>query len=206
MTTNPHQRKPIFFTSDWHIGHNAVIKLDNRPFRDVNDMANALVTRYNATVPANGLCYFLGDMGLCKPEELGRVISRLNGTKVLILGNHDKNAFAMYDIGFDVVMNAGVIYLGQYRISISHCPLPGIYREGADRGVKPGENWHGELKNHKFTSQDLTVDFHLHGHVHKQKDGDYKTDRQYDVGVAANNYTPVSFVTIESWMAQNRKL
>jgi calcineurin-like phosphoesterase family protein len=156
-------------------------------------------------VPNNGICYFLGDMGLCKSEELGKVIAQLNGTKVLVLGNHDKNSHAMYNLGFDVVLNSAIIYLGDKRISMSHCPLPGIKREDMERGLKPGENWHGEFKNQRFTSQDLTVDFHLHGHVHKQKNEDYKTDRQYDVGVAANNYTPVSLSTIESWIAKELK-
>lgn len=202
--------KKIFFTSDLHIGHANVIKFDNRPFRDLNHMHTVLANNYNSTVPENGICYFLGDAGMCKAEELSQYLKRLNkSTKVLILGNHDRNTHSMYSQGFDVVMNAAVFYIGDKRISMSHCPLPGIFREEVEgmKGAKEGENWHGEHKNQMFTSQDLTVDFHLHGHIHS--DGKVKlrsTDRQYDVGVRANGYKPVSISQIESWITLNKKV
>jgi calcineurin-like phosphoesterase family protein len=196
------ERKPIFFTSDWHIGHKRVIEFDNRPFKDLEDMHESLIRNYNSTVPPNGICYFLGDVGLCKGEEVSKVINRLHGTKVLILGNHDKNIHAMYKAGFDVVLNAGIFYIGNKRFSMSHCPLPGIPREDVSnmRGAKEGENWHGEFKNTMFTNHDLTVDFHLHGHIHSDNNVKPRsTDRQYDVGVRSNKYRPVSLSTIESW-------
>lgn len=203
------KRKAVFYTSDWHIGHENVIKFDNRPFKDINHMHRVLINNYNATVPQDGICYFLGDAGLSKSDTVSKVINQLHGTKVLILGNHDRNVYSMYSQGFDVVMNAAVFYIGDKRISMSHCPLPGIFREEVEgmKGAKEGENWHGEHKNQMFTSQDLTVDFHLHGHIHS--DGKVKlrsTDRQYDVGVRANGYKPVSISQIESWITLNKKV
>lgn len=196
------KRKNLFATSDWHVGHANVLIFDQRPFKDLNHMHRVLVNNYNARVGNDDVCFFLGDMGMGKKEVLKKVISQLNGTKVLILGNHDGNTFSMYNQGFDVVMNSGIIYMGDKRISMSHCPLPGIPREAPERGLKDGENWHGERKNHRFMSKDLTVDYHLHGHVHKaREEKDRFTDRQFDVGVRANNYSPVSFSEIESWIA-----
>src|SRR3990167_6733439 len=96
--------KPMFFTSDWHIGHKNVLAFSKRPFRDLDHTASVLVNNYNATVPADGVCYFLGDMGLCDKTTIQDVVSKLQGTKVLILGNHDKGMSAMYDRGFDVVL------------------------------------------------------------------------------------------------------
>jgi len=200
-------RKNIFITSDWHVGHANVLIYDKRPFEDLNHMHRVLVNNYNASVRDGDVCYFLGDMGMGSGDVLKKVIERLNGTKVLILGNHDKNTYSMYGVGFDVVLNTAVIYLGDKRISMSHCPLPGIFREDVAnmKGAKENENWHGEHKNQRFTSQDLTVDFHLHGHIHS--DGKTKprsTDRQYDVGVRANAYKPVSLSLIESWIANEQ--
>lgn len=199
------KRKPIFFTSDLHIGHANVIVFDKRPFKDVDHMHRVLINNYNATVPKNGICYFLGDIGLCKSDVLINVMKELNGTKVLVMGNHDRNTHSMYAQGFDVVLNAGIFYIGNHRVSMSHCPLPGVKREEITgmKGAKDGENWHGEFKNAKFTSQDLTVDFHLHGHIHSGPhcDKPVRTDKQFDVGVAGNNYRPVSISEIESWIA-----
>lgn len=204
-------RKPIFFTSDWHIGHANVLKYDSRPFKDLDHMHRHLINTYNATVPANGICYFLGDVGYTKHDIVGEVMRQMHGTKVIILGNHDKGAHSMYAQGFDVVLNAAIFYIGQHRISMSHCPLPGIFREDVTtmasyRQVDKGNMWHGEHKNQMFTSQDLTVDFHLHGHIHSDGvDKPRSTDRQFDVGVRANKYRPVSISEIEAWIAGETK-
>lgn len=198
------KRKGIFFTSDWHVGHKNVIDFDKRPFTSLEHMHRVLINNYNSTVKRGDICYFLGDMGLCKSEELKKVMSKLNGTKVLILGNHDKNTYSMYDNGFDVVLNAGIFYIGDKRISMSHCPLPGIKREDVTdmKGAESGENWHGENRHHRFMINDVSVDFHLHGHIHSGPhcDKEIRSDRQFDVGVAANGYKPVSISEIESWI------
>lgn len=201
------KRKPIFFSSDWHVGHANVIEFDKRPFKDVDHMHRVLINNYNNTVPENGLCYFLGDMGLCKSDTLKKIIDELNGTKILILGNHDRNTYSMYANGFDVVLNAGIFYIGDKRISISHCPLPGIKREDITgmKGAKEGEHWHGESKNQMFMSFDNSVDFHIHGHIHSGPhcSKERETNKQFDVGVAANGYKPVNISKIESWIDKN---
>lgn len=199
----------IFFTSDLHIGHANVILFDKRPFRDLNHMHEVLVNNYNSSVTDNDVCYFLGDVGLAKGDIVKEVINKLNGTKVLVLGNHDRNTYSMYDQGFDVVINSFVFYLGDKRISASHCPLPGIKREDVTgmKGAQVGEMWHGEFKNQRFMSFDPTVDYHLSGHIHSGPHCDKKRTlgNQMDVGVAANRYRPVSLSTIESWINQVEK-
>lgn len=201
--------KPTFFTSDWHIGHEKAIEYDKRPFRDLNHMHETLITRYNATVPESGICYFLGDMGN-KTEDIRKVISRLNGIKVLVLGNHDKGMTTMYNCGFDVVIYSASIYIGDHRVTMSHCPLMGVWREDtSDIKKSVGENWHGESREkHQRSSLKDEGQFHLHGHIHSRKDKNKSTkilDRQFDVGVPANNYTPVSISQIESWVMTYKK-
>lgn len=200
-------KKPLFFTSDWHIGHAKAIEYDKRPFRDLSHMHETLIARYNSTVPENGVCYFIGDMGN-RPEDVRQVISRLRGTKVLILGNHDPGMGTMYNCGFDVVVHGLTLYLHDKRVTLTHCPFMGVFREDTRkmRGQDPlnPENWHGERR--KAHSQCSTKDegqFHLHGHIHSRKDKPESQkilDRQFDVGVTANNYTPVSVSQIESWI------
>lgn len=198
------KRKNQFVTSDLHLEHANVIIYDKRPFKDLDHMHRVIINNFNACVSKDDITYFLGDVGMGKGDKLGKLIGQLNGTKVLVLGNHDLNPNAMYARGFDVVVNSLVVYIAQKRVSMSHCPLPGIFREDVTKQQKftPGENWHGEKKNQRFTSHDLTVDYHLHGHIHSDNDVKPRsTDRQYDVGVRANGYRPVSFSQIESWIA-----
>lgn len=198
------QIKPIFFTSDWHIGHVKSLEFDKRPFKDLHEMHESLVIRYNSTVPDNGICYFLGDVGN-KTEDIRKVVTRLSGLKVLILGNHDKGMTTMYNCGFDVVLYSASIYIGDRRVTMSHCPLTGLFREDTSHiGKSIGENWHGENREkHRKSSLTNEGQFHLHGHIHSRKDKPQSQkilDKQYDVGVTANNYTPVSISQIESWV------
>ena len=192
-----------FITSDWHIGHANSIKYDNRPFKDLDHMDRVLINNYNAAVKDKDICFFAGDMGTDK-DRIKKVVAQLNGTKIFIVGNHDPGYNAMYAAGFDVVMHSATVYLGDNRITISHCPMIGVYREDTTgmKGATEGSNWHGEHKNQKYSVQD-EGQFHLHGHIHSPNNGKSVKilDRQFDVGVPANNYRPVSFSEIESWIA-----
>lgn len=203
-------RKPIFFSSDHHIGHEKSIEFDNRPFSSLVEMHESLVAKYNATVPDNGICYFLGDIGF-KTAEVLPIINRLNGTKIFILGNHDRGMTSMYNCGFDVVLNNATIYVGDNKVTMSHCPLLGVYREDTSnmKGSVSGENWHGESRDShkKFTVLD-EGQFHLHGHIHSGKNDSISKrilGRQFDVGVVANNYRPVSLSEIEGWIVKTLK-
>lgn len=208
MSRHKDEKRPHFVTSDWHIGHENSLKFDNRPFRDLNHMHRVLVNNFNACVPKNGVTYFLGDVGLCKGELLAKIINKLNGTKILVLGNHDKGMNAMYKLGFDMVMNGAMIIIAKEFVTMTHCPLKGVRRERTDLMEKgdPEENWHGEKKYHKYTIPDFGQ-FHLHGHIHSPNGGkSTKTQgRQFDVGLPANQYRPVSFSEIESWIAKTLK-
>lgn len=204
--------KPTFFTSDWHIGHAKSIQFDKRPFKNLDHMHETLIKRYNAMVPESGVCYFLGDMGN-QTEVIRKVIQRLNGTKVLLWGNHDKGLTTMYNCGFDVVLYSATLYIARQRVTLSHCPLRDTFREDTS-GMKnahkhPFENWHGESRpKHQMATVTNEGQFHLHGHIHSRKDKPESQKilgRQFDVGVPANNYAPVSWSQIESFIMKTLK-
>lgn len=197
----------IYFTSDWHLFHTNVLKFDNRPFQDIHHMHRVLINNYNSTVSEGDICYFLGDMGMCKPNKMEPIISQLKGIKILILGNHDKSKNAMLRIGFHAILNGAVLEIANKRVTLSHCPLQGVFREDVTemKGSKPGEMWHGEARHaRRFSWSEVDSDFHLHGHVHSSPE-EKILGRQFDVGVKANDYNPVSIRTIESWIGKYRK-
>jgi calcineurin-like phosphoesterase family protein len=200
-------RKPTFFTADWHIGHANSIKFDDRPYQDIDQMHKAFIKNYNAQVPENGICYFLGDIATHSSELTKNVLDQLNGTKVIIVGNHDKNSNALYLMGFDVVLNSATIYINGERVTLSHCPLRGVFREDVSgmHGGIIGDNWHGESKNQAFSVEN-EGQFHLHGHIHSPNGGKSTkiSGRQYDVGVPANKYRPVPMSVIEAWISKTK--
>lgn len=199
-------RKPIFFTSDWHIGHANSIVFDERPFKDLEHMHEVLINNYNAIVPENGICYHLGDVGMASVAVLSEVLDRLNGTKVLVLGNHDGNVNRMFRLGFDVVLYGATMYIAGEEVTLTHCPLRGIFREDVTgmRGASEGDLWHGEHKQLRFSTTNRGQ-FHLHGHTHIRKSGDVKLDKQWDIGVVGNDYRPVSIGKVESWIAKYKQ-
>lgn len=200
------KRKNIFFTSDWHIGHENVLVYSNRPFKDINHMHRVLVNKYNACVGEDDICYFLGDVGLAKKEVTKKIISELNGTKILVSGNHDPGVFSSYDLGFDVVITSASVRVGSTVVTLSHFPLYGVYREDTTTmGKSVGMNWHGEEKHKEWALVDRGQ-FHLHGHIHSPNGGKSKTilGKQMDVGVDGNDYHPVSISQVESWIARTK--
>lgn len=199
-----------FVTSDWHLGHEKSIVYDKRPFTDLNHMHEVLVNNYNASVRPNDICYFLGDIGF---RDAGyEIIPKLNGKKICVLGNHDKGKSKMYEMGFDLVVNGIMTTIGQSIITMTHCPIRGVYREGPEnqdgetmKNFRPFEGWHGESRHDEYSIPDFDQ-FHLHGHTHKRKGNDIISGKQWDIGVVGNNYRPVSFKEIESWIAKYNNL
>ncbi len=199
-------RRRVYFTSDWHIGHANVLVFDQRPFKDLDHMHRVLINNYNATVGEQDICYFLGDMGLGKGDTLRKVVSELNGTKVCVLGNHDKGATAMHRLGFDVVLQMASIEVAGKLVTMTHCPLRGVWREDCSdmKGAQPGDSWHKEWKHGELFSLPDFGQYHLHGHTQKGPE-ERILDRQMDVGVRANGYRPVSVSVIESWISKRER-
>lgn len=67
------------------------MKYANRKFDSVDEMDEVLIRNWNATVGEEDLIYHLGDVSLTREDKTLSVLSRLNGNKYLILGNHEKS-------------------------------------------------------------------------------------------------------------------
>ena len=87
----------IWFTSDTHFGHQNILKYTDRPFSSVEEMDEALIENWNNRVGDDDEIYHLGDVALCSPNKLRKVLARLKGKIYLIRGNHDKSASACSD-------------------------------------------------------------------------------------------------------------
>lgn len=83
-----------FFTSDHHFGHRNISRLARRPFPDtdegVDEMNEAMIETWNGDVAPGDIVWVLGDFAMGRIDESLPVLDRLNGTKHLISGNHDR--------------------------------------------------------------------------------------------------------------------
>lgn len=100
----------IFLTSDTHFGHGSMLKfrvvlngVDSpmRPFQTVEEMDETLVERWNKVVKPSDKIYHLGDVTMNK--KMLPIMSRLNGHKRLVRGNHDDAKTSAYLQYFDEV-------------------------------------------------------------------------------------------------------
>jgi len=91
-----------FVWSDTHDKHEGIIHICNRPFKTTVQMRRELIKNYNSVISPSDTCYWLGDVYWGKqPDELGTMLRQMNGTKILVLGNHDEmNPFKYVQAGF----------------------------------------------------------------------------------------------------------
>lgn len=179
-----------FFTSDTHFGHANIIRYCDRPFKDVSHMNETLIHNWNSVVSPDDTVYHLGDVALGRWDEWDAALSRLNGNKVLIVGNHDRLFDAKpsqverweetYFQWFEQIQYFGVTDLSDgTRVYMSHFPYEGDSHD-ADR----------------FESRRLSDDgtILLHGHTHSNSvlSRSSRGSLQVHVGADAHNYTPVS--------------
>ena len=84
----------IWFTSDLHFFHDRI--LDFHPKRKelfgktIEEAKEAMIQLWNSRVDKKDTIYILGDLSFGTIEDKRKLFQRLNGNKVLILGNHDK--------------------------------------------------------------------------------------------------------------------
>lgn len=164
----------VYFTADCHFHHKNVIKYCDRPFADVDEMNRVLIENWNNVVKENDEVYILGDFTFKGLDAIEPLVEQLNGTKYLVRGNHDRKLKA----GSPYESDEYYVELKSFNrwFILSHYPFA---------------SWNGMHRG----------SIHLHGHQHNHKG--YNLDnleqgiRRYDVGVDANNYTPISVVDIK---------
>ena len=109
----------IFYISDTHFGHKNILKYDNRPYFTVAEMDADLIKRWNNAVKSTDTVYHLGDFSWLKPVEESEILQQLNGTKILIRGNHDYKPTAEWA---EVLPFAEIVDNGRHVI-LSHFPI-----------------------------------------------------------------------------------
>ncbi len=166
----------IYFTSDLHFGHEAIIKLANRPFSSVEEMNEKIIENFNSVVKQEDTVYLLGDLAHRIDADVANVlIKRLQGHKILIKGNHDLK----YDTNlFEWISNYKEFFYAKRLFCLMHYPLLA---------------WHNNFRG----------SFMIHGHIHQTREYNEENRRnhilRYDVGVDANDYKPVSIDEIRNF-------
>ena len=168
-----------FYTSDLHLDHKNIIDYEDRPYSNIDSMNEDIIKRWNNKVGPRDIVYILGDFAFCKGPRANNFLDRLNGQKVLVVGNHDS---FLDDKSFDRSKFTKICYYDKihdkdskgndYRVILFHYPIA---------------VW--DCKHHGA--------IHLFGHIHKDGDSKHhplrvKLTNGYNVGVDVNNFEPLT--------------
>ncbi len=159
-----------FVIADTHFGEENNLTYFNRPFKDVDDMNEGMVRRWNSVVMPEETVFHLGDVG--DPSY----VKRLNGHKILIMGNHDRKHSMDFwrEAGFDEVYRFPILY--NDFILLQHEPPV-------------------------YINEELPYAW-IYGHVHSFDTYETLTKRTCCVSVERWNYTPVDINEIINKMKE----
>lgn len=115
----------IFITSDLHFGHNQPFLYEPRGFSSIEEHDEAIIENWNNVITPNDTVIILGDLMLNDNESGIKKLRKLNGHKVIILGNHDSaNREELYENLWDteVIGWASPFKYKGYNFYLSHYP------------------------------------------------------------------------------------
>lgn len=115
--------RDIWLISDTHFFHQNIIKFCDRPFSSVEEMNEHMVDKWNSVVKPGDKVYHLGDvlMGPISPGHFESFWPRLNGSKRLVVGNHDDIKYLSNGGFFQKVMMWR--HFKEHNILLTHVPL-----------------------------------------------------------------------------------
>lgn len=179
----------IYFTSDWHIGHNKEFCYKSRGFSTPEEMDTSILIRCNELVKPDDELWILGDLALSsRRDEWDRVYGSLKCNHVhFIQGNHDS----------DSKMD---IYENEYRFE--YHGYADVYKYSKHKRFYLS---HYPTIVSNYDDDKKTPMWNLSGHTHFKSKFYNDVFRIYNVGVDAHNCYPVSIEQIISDITQKEE-
>jgi calcineurin-like phosphoesterase family protein len=172
----------IFFTADCHFGHRNILKYSNRPFADIQEHDEQLISRWNEKVSPRDIVYMLGDLAFHTPETAYEIFKRLNGKKCWVLGGHDNPQLVRHCMPlFEWVRELTEIT---------------VQDRDAPRGLQRIVLCHYAMRTWNRAHYGA---WQLYGHSHGHMPDDPML-LAIDVGVDCHNYAPISYTDVKNIM------
>ena len=163
----------IWLTSDLHLGHDRQFIWGPRNFKSIEEMNEAIVSRWNIKVAMDDDVYVLGDLMLGDNEAGINYLQKLNGKIHIVLGNHDtptRQAIYLEMPNIVEVEWAIMLPYRKYHFFLTHFPC-----------------MTGNLE--KETLKQMTLN--LYGHTHQKTNFYEDRPYMYHVGCDSHNCTPI---------------
>ena len=165
----------IFFTADEHYfhmnRHGGIIKYCGRPFENLEDMHETLISNHNEVVKGSDTVIHAGDFSMKNVDRTIEIIKGLNGKHIFLVsltGGHDKVIRKISRRCSDLLECVPYIYeltlYNKYHVVICHYCMR----------VWPRSHYNS---------------WHLFAHSHCRLEA---IGKSHDIGVDCNNYYPLS--------------
>lgn len=196
-----------YFTSDQHFGHANIIRYCARPFDGPEEMDEGIIDRWNDTVGRDDEVWVLGDYSLLDHDKGLSYLPRLNGTKYLVIGNHDRCSPSQTE---------GHLYVRQYIeagfasvVTQAEVTLPAVEPAGNELQVLlshypyAGESHAKQDRHQRFRYRDLGQPL-VCGHVHTEWRTQISSQGtvQVNVGVDQWDFRPISAADVHRTILQ----
>lgn len=113
-----------FVIGDLHYFDENIRRFEGRPWHSVKEMNATLLFNWNSVVDKDDKVWVLGDFfdfTNCTEEEAVEILKKLNGTIILVAGNHDLEHINFYKEHGVEVIEYPVVYKGFW--ILSHEPM-----------------------------------------------------------------------------------
>lgn len=183
----------IWFTSDLHFGHAAILRFADRPWWHVEEMNRGLIERWNYHVNDDDTVYVLGDFAMGDRSMNVTFAGKLAGHKYLVSGNHDhcwwggkktwREWIPLYANYFNILNSEPGPLTVDYPMEdrmLELCHFPRV--DANDRYDERYKTWRPDKDGKNWL---------LHGHTHS-KEKIRQDARQIHVGTDAWDYAPVA--------------
>jgi calcineurin-like phosphoesterase family protein len=105
------------YIADLHLSHlSMAIK---RGFSSIEEHDEIIIERWNRTVSKRDVTYILGDITMEKKSPY-HMLSRLNGVKHVVLGNHDRRQDVQELLKYVTSVSGIILHKGLW---LTHCPV-----------------------------------------------------------------------------------
>lgn len=166
-------REKIWFASDLHLGHQALVEKGWRP----EGFEKEFFWMWESTVASRDVVWLLGDIafgsGGATIASWFRQIKRMPGRKRICLGNHDRGKLGWYkQWGFEQIVpfNECVTFRDEYGpIMLTHIPAFAHTMTVYDQKFVGLSNKFERLYDH------ASCVLNLHGHLHGRGSEDHRT-------------------------------
>lgn len=115
-----------FYYSDPHFGHSKILyeyERDIRTWKNLKEMDEAMIDIFNSVVPSDAITTWVGDVSWHGPNFFKeKIIKNMNGTHVLVCGNHDQKPHTMIKYGFSFACCHLKTIIAGNTVNVSHFP------------------------------------------------------------------------------------